>query len=82
MKSEKSVLPFFPVYDNKTVYYPIVAGYVLTIHKVMGQDIEHVTFALDKKTLPSVVGYVAISKVSYIDNIVPLIRLRKSHFIK
>ena len=80
VKSEKSVLPIFPVYDTNTVYYPIVPGYVWMIHKVMGQDIEHVTLVFDKKTFYSVVGYVAISRVSSIDNIVPVIRLRKSHF--
>ena len=33
VKSEKSVLPIFPVYDKKTVYYPIVPGYASTVHK-------------------------------------------------
>ena len=49
VKSENAILSIFPVYDNKTVYYPIVAGYASTVHKVMGQDIEHVTLAFDKK---------------------------------
>ena len=81
VKAEKSMLPIFPVYDSDTVYYPIVPGYASTIHKVMGQDIEHVTLAFDRKTSSAAVGYVAISRVSSINNIVPVIHLRKSHFI-
>ena len=80
VQSEKYLLPIFPVYDNQVCYYPIVPWYASTVHKIMGQDIPHVTLAFDLKTMSSAVGYVALSWVSSIDNIVPLLRLRKSHF--
>ena len=66
---------------HNTVYYPIVPGYAWMVHKVMGQDIEHVTLVFDKKTFSSAVDHVAISRVSSIDNIVPVIHLRKSHIL-
>ena len=80
VQSEKYLLPIFPVYDNQICHYPIVPGYASTVHKIMGQDIPHVTLVFDLKTLSSAVGYVALSRVGSIDNIVPLLRLRKSHF--
>lgn len=39
-----------------------------------------VTLAFDLRKLSSAVGYVALSQVNSIHNIVPLLRLRKSHF--
>ena len=75
------MLPIFPVYDNGVCYYPIVPGYASTVHKIVGQDLAHVTLVFDLKKLLSAVGYVAISRVNSINNIVPLLRLRKSHFL-
>ena len=49
-----------------------MTGYASIVLKVMGQNIEHVTLAFEKKTLSSAVGYVAISRVSCIDHIVLL----------
>ena len=47
----------------------------------MGQTLGHMTLAFDIRMLSPGVGYVALSRVSSLDNIVPLLRLRKSHFI-
>ena len=41
-KCGQNIVPVFPVYYNRIAYYPIVAGYSSTIHKVMGQTLPHV----------------------------------------
>ena len=41
------MVPAFPVYHDRQPYYPIVAGYCFTMHKVMGQTLPHVTLAFD-----------------------------------
>ena len=69
------------MYDKGQEYFPIVPGYASTVHKVIGQALQHVTLAFDISMLSPAVGYVALSRVSSIDNVVPLLRLRKSHFI-
>ena len=75
------LVPVFPVYRNREPYYPIVVGYSSTIHKVMGQTLPHVTLVFDSRFLSPAVGYVALSRVSSLDNVVPMLRLRKTHFI-
>ena len=75
------MVPVFAVYSNGLEYFPIVAGYASTIHKVMGQTLKHVTLVFDMRMLSPAVGYVALSRVSSLDDVVPLLRLRKSHFI-
>ena len=77
----EKVIPVFPVYNNRQPYYPIVAGYSFTVHKVMGQTLPHVTLVFDTRFLSPAVGYVALSRVSSLDNVVPMLRLRKTHFI-
>ena len=47
----------------------------------MGQAVEHVTRVFDMGMLSPAGGYVAVSRVSSLDNVVPLLRLRRSHFI-
>ena len=69
------------MYDKGQEYFPIVPGYASTVHKVISQALQHVTLAFDISMLSPAVGYVALSRVSSIDNVVPLLRLRKSHFI-
>ena len=75
------MVPVFPVYHGRQQYYPIVARHASTIHKVMGQTLQHVTLAFGMRMLSTAVGYVALSRVSSLDNVVPLLPLRKSHFI-
>ena len=75
------LVPVFPVYRNREPYYPIAAGHCSTIHKVMGQTLPHVTLVFDSRFLSPAVGYVALSRVSSLDNVVPMVRLRKTHFI-
>ena len=47
----------------------------------MGQAVEHVTGVFDMGMLSPAGGYVALSRVSSLDNVVPLLRLRRSRFI-
>ena len=75
------MVPAFPVHHDRQPYYPIVAGYCFTMHKVMGQTLPHVTLVFDSQFLSPAVGYVALSRVSSLDNVVPMLRLRKTHFI-
>ena len=81
VQASDKIIPVFAVYDNGQQYFPIVAGYASTVHKVMGQTLEHITLAFDIRMLSPAVGYVALSRVSSIDRVVPLLRLRRSHFI-
>ena len=81
VETANAMVPVFPVYTHGQEYFPIVARYASTIHKVMGQTLQHVTLAFDMRMLSPAVGYVALSRVSSLDNVVPLLRLRKSHFI-
>ena len=81
IQSSNKIIPVFAVFDQGQQYFPIVVGYASTVHKVMGQTLQHVTLAFDIRILSPAVGYVALSRVSAIDNVVPLLRLRKSHFI-
>ena len=80
LESSKGVLAVFPVFENGCQYYPLVPAYSSTVHKIMGQDLDHVTLAFDLRTLSPAVGYVALSSVSSFDKVVPMLRLRKSHF--
>ena len=65
----------FPVFENGCQYYPLVATYSSTVHEIMGQDLDHITLAFDLRTLSPAVGYVAS-----FNKVVPMLRLRKSHF--
>ena len=77
----KKIVPVFTVYDHEEEYFPIVAGYASTVHKVMGQPLQHLKLAFNISMLSPAVGYVALSRVSSIDNVVPLLWLIRSHFI-
>ena len=81
IQASDKIVPVFAVYDHGEQYFPIVAGYASTVHKVMGQTLQHITLAFDIRMLSPVIGYVALSRVSSIDRVVPLLRLRRSHFI-
>ena len=79
IQSGDKIIPVFAVYNDGSQYYPIVAGYALTVHKVMGQTLLHVTLVFDMQILSQGVGYVALSRVSSLDNVVPVLRLRRSN---
>ena len=79
--SSSDIIPVFPVYSEEQQNFPILAAYASTIHKIMGQTLQHATLVFDMRMLSPAVGYVALSRVSSLDNVVPLLRLRKSHFI-
>ena len=51
IKSGCKIIPVFPVYRDQTPYYPIVAGYCFTIHKIMGQTLKHITLVFDTRHL-------------------------------
>ena len=73
-------MKLFPVFKNRCQYYQLVATYSATVHGIMGQDLDHVTLAFDLRILSPAVGYVPLSRVFSFDKIVPMLRLRKSHF--
>ena len=75
------IIPVFAVFKDGQQYFPLVAGYASTVHKVMGQTLQHITLVFDIQMLSRVVGYVALSRVSSLGNVVPLLRLKRSHFI-
>ena len=71
IKCGEKIVPVFPVYSNRQSYYPIV----------MGQTLPQVTLVFDSRFPSAAVGYVALSRVSSLDNVVPMLQLRKTHFI-
>ena len=81
LESLKGILPIFLVFENACQYYPLGAWYSSTVHKIIGQDLHDITLAFDLRTLSPTVGYVALSRVSSFDKVVPMLRLRKSHFL-
>ena len=76
-----TIILVFAVFKDGQQYFHLIAGYASTVHKVMGQTLQHITLVFDIKMLSPAVGYVALSRVSSLDNAVPLLQLRRSHFI-
>ena len=56
IQSLDKVIPVFAVYNNGQEYYAIVACYVSTVHKVMGQTLSHVTLVFDMRILSQGIG--------------------------
>ena len=81
LQNSTGLIPVFPVFLNGQPYYPVTAAYSSTVHKIMGQDMQHVTLAFENKVLPAAVGYVALTRVRNLNSIVPMLKLRKKHFI-
>ena len=75
-ETSNAIVPVFAANSQRQEYFPIVPGYATSIHKVMGQTLQHVTLVFDVRMLSPAIGYVALSRV-----VVPLLRLRKSHFV-
>lgn len=67
----------FEVYEDGQEYHSIVAGYASTVHEVMGQTLSHMTLAFSNKS--PAIGYVALSRVFSLDNIVS--HMTKTHFV-
>ena len=76
-----TIILVFAVFKDGQQYFHLIAGYASTVHKVMGQTLQHITLVFDIKMLSPAVGYVALSRVSSLDNAVPLLQLRRLHFI-
>ena len=55
IQSSNKIIPVFAVFDQGQQYFPIVAGYASTVHKVMGQTL-HVTLAFGVRILSPAVG--------------------------
>ena len=51
IKSGDNLILVFPVYRDRTPYYPLVPAYCFTVHKVMGQTIPHITLVFDSRYL-------------------------------
>ena len=75
------IIPVFPVFTNGQSYYPLTPAYSSTVHKIMGQDLPHVTLAFEDKVLPAAVGYVGLTRVRNLGCIVPMLKLKRKHFI-
>ena len=71
IQASNKIIPVFAVYDHGEQYFPIVVGYASTVHEVMGQTLQHITLAFDIRMLSRAIGYVALSRVSSIDGVVP-----------
>lgn len=77
LENSACLIPVFPVFVNGQAYYPITAACSSTVHKVMGQDIEHVTLVFENKLLLAAVGYVKLRHVRNLQSIVPMLKLRR-----
>ena len=63
MQSCDKIIPIFAVYNKGQEYFLIVPGYASTVHKVIGQTLQHVTLVFDISMLSPAVGCVALSRV-------------------
>ena len=82
LEVDKSIVPVFPVYKESGVkYYPITPGYAYTVHKMQGQTLKHVTLVFKQTFANPGVGYVALSRVKSLSQVVPLLSLYREHFI-
>jgi ATP-dependent exoDNAse (exonuclease V), alpha subunit - helicase superfamily I member len=61
-------------------FYPLRAGYAVTLTKIQGATLEHVTVWLDRPNTRAA-GYVAISRVEYMSQVRFLGQLTRNHFI-
>ena len=77
----QNIVPVFLVYCNRIPCYPIVVGYSSTIYKVIGQKFPHITLVFNSRYMSPAVGYVALSRGSSLHSVVPMLRLRKTHFL-
>ena len=66
--SSNDIIPVFPIYSEEQQYFLILAAYATTIRKIKGQTLQHVTLILDMCMLSPAIGYVALSRVSSLDN--------------
>ena len=64
---------------TKTVY-PFMPAYALTICKAQGQTLNTAIIWFDINFVPAATGYVAISRVKKLDNMLFLTPLKQSHF--
>ena len=82
LQTDSKLVPVFPEHQPKTgkLYYPICPFHTTTVHKIQGQTLSHVTIVFDKEYIAPGIGYVAISRVRSLKDVVPLLRVTKNHF--
>ena len=81
LENSTGIIPVFPLFTNGQSYYPLTPAYSSTVHKIMGQDLPHVTLAFEDKVLLAAVGYVVLTRVRNLGCIVPMLKLKRKHFI-
>ena len=65
---------------GKTTYFPIRLGYACNVHKVQGDEFDHVTIWLDMARMPAA-GYAALSRVKHAKNYLIGGRMTRHHFV-
>ena len=71
----------YPVTDESgLVYYPCRPNYATTIYKVQGQNLKHATIWFDTKNIGPGAAYVAVSRVSYMKDLIFLETPLTTHF--
>lgn len=75
------LMAMIDIYRNEAMITKEKRYYKIDHFYLMGEDLEHVTLAFDLKTSSPAVVYAALSRMSYFDKVVPMLQLRKSHFL-
>ena len=65
---------------GKTAYFPIRLGYASNVHKVQGDEFDHVTIWLDIENMPAA-GYAALSRVKDAKNYLIGGKVTTHHFV-
>ena len=62
------------------VFLPLRQGYAVNVHKVQGLQYDHVSVYFDVRHAPPGVGYVAVSRVGYLERLAFLGVVSAAHF--
>ena len=65
---------------GNTAYFPIRLGYASNVHKVQGDEFDHVTIWLDVENMPAA-GYAALSRVKDAKNYLIGGKVTRKHFV-
>ena len=50
LEKSTGIIPVFPVFTNGQSYYPLTPAYSSTVHKIIGQDMAHVTLVFKTRS--------------------------------
>ena len=50
LEKSTGIIPVFPVFTNGQSYYPLTLAYSSTVHKIIGQDMAHVTLVFKTRS--------------------------------